>query len=90
MDFVTRLKKIAMRLNISDDMLHHAVVHGLKPAIKASVLSKGVKTLVKTAKSAKIAETALGVDPLQNMLIEALIAVHRMPINRRHSYGLDR
>ena len=72
MDFVTRLKKIAMRLNISDEMLHHALIHGLKPSIKASVLTKGVTTLDQTVKAAKIAETALGVDPLQNMLIEAL------------------
>ena len=72
MDFVTRLKKVAIRLNISDEMLHHAVIHGLKPAIKASVLTKGVTTLEQTAKAAKISETALGVDPLQNMLIDAL------------------
>jgi len=72
MDFVTRLKKVAIRLNISDEMLHHAVIHGLKPAIKASVLTKGVTTLEQTVKTAKISETALGVDPLQNMLIDAL------------------
>jgi len=72
MDFVTRLKKVAMRLNISDEMLHHAVINGLKPTIKASVLTKGVTTLDQTVKSAKIAEDALGVDPLHQMLLEAL------------------
>jgi len=72
MDFVTRLKKVAMRLNISDEMLHHAVINGLKPSIKASVLTKGVTTLEQTVRSAKIAEDALGVDPLHQMLLEAL------------------
>jgi len=72
LDFVTRLKKVAMRLNIPDEMLHHAVIHGLQPSIKASVLTKGVTTLDETIKSAKIAEAALGTDPLHNMLLEAL------------------
>ena len=55
--FVTRLKKGARRINVSDEMLNFAVIQGLRSPIRIHVLQQGVKGLAETLRAARIAET---------------------------------
>lgn len=69
-DFVTRLKRGARRVQISEDMLHLAVLNGLRPNIRCQVLQQGAKDLNQTVRLARIAETTLSTDPVTALLVE--------------------
>ena len=71
-DYLTRLRRGANRLNINDEVLHYAVLNGLKPAVKSHILQQGVKTLQDTIKAARIAEATLSTDPISALLLEAI------------------
>jgi hypothetical protein len=69
-DFVTRLRKGAKRLAITDEFLHFAVINGLRPNLRSQVLQQGVKTLQDTIRAARIAEASASTDPITALLIE--------------------
>jgi hypothetical protein len=71
-DFVTRVRHAARRLNITNDMLHYAIIQGLTPHIRTHVLSQGVKTLDDTIKAARVAECSLSVDPVTSLLMQSI------------------
>lgn len=71
-EFVTRVKKCARRLNITDEMLHYAVLHGLRPSIRIHVLQSGVKDLTETVRAARLAEISNNTDPLTALLLESI------------------
>jgi hypothetical protein len=71
-DFVTRLKRCAKRLNITDDTLHFAVIHGLRSPIRLHVLQQGVQDLEQTLRAARIAEASTATDPLTALLLETI------------------
>jgi hypothetical protein len=71
-DFVTRLKRCARRLNITDDTFHHAVLHGLRGPIRLHVLQQGVRDLQQTLRAARIAEASTSADPLTSLLLETI------------------
>jgi hypothetical protein len=71
-DFVTRLKRCARRLNITDDTFHHAVLHGLRGPIRLYVLQQGVRDLQQTLRAARIAEASTAADPLTSLLLETI------------------
>lgn len=60
---MTRLKKCARRVNISDEMLNFAIIQGLRAPLRIHVLQQGVKDLRQTLRSAKIAEASQAADP---------------------------
>jgi hypothetical protein len=70
--FITRLKKEASRLNMPDNMLHYAVLNGLRPAIRSHCLQQGTRTLDETLKAARIAEASQASDPLTSLLMETI------------------
>ena len=69
-DFIVRLKKITQRVEISDEMLLYAFLHGLKPALRSHCLMNGVQDLPSAIKIAKIGEASLSTDPLTSLLME--------------------
>jgi hypothetical protein len=69
-EFLTRIKRGARRLEISDDTLHLAVVSGLKPNLRCVVLQNGLKDLNETIRLARIAESTLSTDPVTALLLE--------------------
>jgi hypothetical protein len=71
-DFVSRLKRCAKRLNITDDTLHFAVIHGLRSPIRLHVLQQGVQDLEHTLRAARIAEARTATDPLTALLLETI------------------
>jgi hypothetical protein len=71
-DFITRLKRCAKRLNITDDTLHFAVIHGLRSPIRLHVLQQGVQDLEHTLRAARIAEASTATDPLTALLLETI------------------
>jgi hypothetical protein len=71
-DFITRLKRCARRLNITDDTFHHAVLHGLRGPIRLHVLQQGVTDLEQTLRAARIAEASTAADPLTSLLLETI------------------
>jgi hypothetical protein len=73
-DFVTRVRRAARRLNIADDILHYAVLNGLRSNIRGHVLQQGVKTLKAMIEAARIAETSASADPLTALLMENIKA----------------
>ena len=70
--YVTRMKRAARHLNISQELLNYAIVSGLRPNIRTHVLSQGLKDLNDTIRAAKIAECSLTSDPTSLLLLEAL------------------
>jgi hypothetical protein len=54
-DFITRLKRCARRLNITDDTFHHTFLYGLRSPIRFHVLQQGVRDLQQTSRAARIA-----------------------------------
>jgi hypothetical protein len=62
-DFVTRLRKAARRLNFLAEVLHYAVINGLRGPIRLHVLQKGVKSIDDTVRAAKVAEAAATTAP---------------------------
>jgi hypothetical protein len=73
-DYLTRLRRGARRLNVSDELLNFALVNGLRAPIKSHVLSQGVGTLQDTIKSARIAEATVSTDPISALLTESIKA----------------
>ena len=71
-DFVTRVKKCAKQLNMTEEMLHYAVLHGLRGPIRLHVLQSGIKDLNETVRAARIAEASNASDPLTALLLETL------------------
>jgi hypothetical protein len=57
-DFLIRARKVANRLGMSDEVLHYAVINGLRPNIRTHVLQQGVGDLSDTIKRAKTCEAA--------------------------------
>jgi hypothetical protein len=62
-DFVTRLRKAARRLNFPAEVLHYAVINGLRGPIRLHVLQQGVKSIDDTVRAAKVAEAAATTAP---------------------------
>ena len=71
-DFLIRARKVASRLGMSDEVLHYAVINGLRPNIRTHVLQQGVGDLADTIKRAKICEAATTGDPITNLLVESM------------------
>jgi hypothetical protein len=69
-DFLTRLKRGARRCEISDELLHLAVLNGLRPNIRCQILSSGIKDLPETIRLARAAEATLSTDPVTALLLE--------------------
>jgi hypothetical protein len=69
-DYLTRLKRAARRCQISDDLLHLAVLNGLRPNIRCQILSSGVKDFAETVRLARAAEATLSTDPVTALLLE--------------------
>jgi hypothetical protein len=57
-DYVCRLKKKARRLGFAADVLHLAVLRGMRGATKLHVLTQGAKTLEEVLKAARTFEAA--------------------------------
>jgi hypothetical protein len=62
-DFVTRLRKAARRLNFPAEVLHYAVINGLRGPIRLHVLQQSVKSIDDTVRAAKVAEAAATTAP---------------------------
>ena len=73
-DFVTRLRCAARRLNLTPDIIHYALISGLRPKIRMAVVQNGLKTLEQSIESACIAEAAAesSDDPVPSLLLQAL------------------
>jgi hypothetical protein len=73
-DYITRMRKLARRLEFSDEVLHMAIINGLRAPIRMHVAQQGLKSLDDTIKAAKIAEatTASVPDTLTSTLLEML------------------
>lgn len=71
-EYVTRIKRAARHLNVSEEILNYAILTGLRPTLRTHVLSQGLKGLSETIKAAKIAECSLSSDPTAELLLEAL------------------
>ena len=71
-DFVIRIRRAAKRVNLGEEMLHYAILNGLKPIIRNQVLAKGVQSLEETLRTARIAECSAQTDPVQSLLMETL------------------
>jgi hypothetical protein len=69
-DFLTRLKRGARRCQISDELLHLAVLNGLRPNIRCQILSSGIKDLLETIRPARAAEATLSTDLVTALLLE--------------------
>jgi hypothetical protein len=69
-DYLTRLKRAARRRQISDDLLHLALLNGLRPNIRCQILSSGVKDFAETIRLARAAEATLSTDPVTALLLE--------------------
>jgi hypothetical protein len=69
-DFLTRLKRGARRCQISDELLHLAVMNGLHPNIRCQILPSGIKDLPETIRLARAAEATLSTDPVTALLLE--------------------
>jgi hypothetical protein len=72
--FVTRLRKAARRANLTDELLNHAIIQGLRGPIRMAVLQQGVKGLSDTIRAARIAECSFATDPVTSILMESLKA----------------
>jgi hypothetical protein len=59
-------------INITDDTLHFAVIHGLRSPIRLHVLQQGVQDLEHTLRAARIAEASTATDPLTALLLETI------------------
>jgi hypothetical protein len=70
--FVTRLKRCARRLNIADDTLNFAIIHGLRSPIRLHVLQQGVQDLQQTLRAARFDEACTTTDPLTALLLETI------------------
>jgi hypothetical protein len=68
------MRKLARRLQFSDEVLHMAIINGLRAPIRMHVAQQGLKSLDDTIKAAKIAEatTASVPDTLTSTLLEML------------------
>ena len=61
--FVIRLKKMAKRVNMSEESINHAVIQGLRPPIRMAVLQQGLKGLQDTIRTARLAECSMIAGP---------------------------
>jgi hypothetical protein len=66
------MKKCANKVGMTDDVLHYAIINGLRPNIRTHVLQQGVGELAETIKRAKIAEAASTADPITSLLVESI------------------
>jgi hypothetical protein len=73
-DFIVRVKRIAERLRVDDEMLNYAVISGLKTHVKTYVLQHDPRTLADTEKLARIIETCGASDPLQSAVLDSIKA----------------
>ena len=75
-DFVTRLRKAARRLNFPPEVLHYAVISGLRGPLKLHVVQQGVRNLDDTIRAAKVAEAAATTTPdvLSMLMLDAMKA----------------
>ena len=75
-DFVTRLRKAAKRLEMPQEVLHYAVINGLRGPLRLHVVQQGVKTMDDTIRAAKIAEAAASTttDAVTAMMLDAMKA----------------
>jgi len=72
--FVTRLRKAARRVHMTDEALNYAIIQGLRGPIRMAVLQQGVEGLQQTLRRARIAEASLASDPVTSILMESLNA----------------
>lgn len=70
MDYVTRLRKMAKRLELTEEMLHMAVLSGLRPHLRVHILQQGLQTLEDTVKQARLIESSTSSDPVTALLME--------------------
>jgi hypothetical protein len=75
-DYVTRLRKAARRLELPPEVLHYAVINGLRGPIRLHVVQQGVKSLDDTIRAAKVAEAAASTTPdvIPMMMLDAMKA----------------
>jgi hypothetical protein len=75
-DYVTRLRKAARRLELPPEVLHYAVINGLRGPIRLHVVQQGVKSLDDTIRAAKVAEAAASTTPdvMPMMMLDAMKA----------------
>lgn len=83
-DYLIRVRKTGLRLNMTEDMLHYAVINGLLPHIRTHVLSQGARTLDDTIKAARIAECSLTADPVTSLLMDSIKA-NKSIADRQHA-----
>ena len=75
-DYVTRMRKLGRRLEFPDQVLHMALINGLRGPIRMHVAQQGLTSLDQTIRSARIAEAAAvsAPDPLTTTLVEMMKA----------------
>ena len=71
-DFVSRIRKNAIRIKLSDEMVHYAILNNLRANLRMHVLQQGMSTLDATIRAAKIAETSCTANPMSALLVDAL------------------
>jgi hypothetical protein len=76
LDYLARMRKLARRLEFPDEILHMAVVQGLRPALKRQVIQNGLVDLETTIRNAKLAESveSTSADNMSSALVELMKA----------------
>jgi hypothetical protein len=82
-DFLTRLNRGARRCQISDELLHLAVLNGLRPNTRCQILSSGIKDLPETIRLTRAAEATLFTDPVTALFWKTRKMHHKLRINNR-------
>jgi hypothetical protein len=75
-DFLTTFKKAARRLELPQEVLHYAVINGLRAPLRLHVVQQSVKSLDDTIRAAKVAEAAASTTPdvMPMLLLDAMKA----------------
>ena len=78
--YVARVKKGARKLDISDSLLHAAILGGLRSTLRIQVLQHGAKTLEETVRLAKLSEmnTGTGTDTLPSFLVDSINSTNEL------------
>lgn len=58
-DFITTMRKLASRINASDDILKYAIINGMRSEIAVFVAQKQPKTIAEVIEAARLAEVTL-------------------------------
>lgn len=68
--YMSRLKRISRHIDISDQLLQSAILHGIRPATRALVLMHGVQNLETTIKNIRLVEANQPADPSTTILLD--------------------